>query len=246
MPANASSNALLDSAAPAVDAVLTMTAIGIVEDNPAIRAGLEELVSGLKGCRCVGAFGSAEEALRRLPALKPELVLMDINLPNLSGIECAARLKELLPEARVLMLTVYEDEERIFQALKAGASGYILKRAGKKEIVEAIYELRRGGAPMTSAIARKVVESFRERTSDQESQLTRRETEILDCLARGFSNKEIAGQLSLSVETVSWHLKQVYEKLHVHGRTEAAIKFLGSKEKPFRETSLTKRRPESF
>jgi DNA-binding NarL/FixJ family response regulator len=240
MLVNASSNALLEmargSAAPEVDAVLTMTAIGIVEDNPTIRAGLEELVSGLRGCRCVGAFGSAEEALRKLPALKPELVLMDINLPNLSGIECTARLKELLPAARVLMLTVYEDEERIFQALQAGASGYILKRTGKKEIVEAIHELRRGGAPMTSAIARKVVESFRERSSNEELQLTRRETEILDCLARGFSNKEIAGQLSLSVETVSWHLKQVYEKLHVHGRTEAAIKFLGSKAKPFTGT----------
>lgn len=210
-----------------------MTSIAIVEDNPTIRAGLEELVTGLKGCRCVGAFGSAEDALRKLPTLKPELVLMDINLPNLSGIECTARLRDLLPDARMLMLTVYEDEERIFQALKAGASGYILKRAGKQEIIEAINELRAGGAPMTSAVARKVVDSFCERRPNEELQLTRRETEILDCLARGLSNKEIAGQLSLSVETVGWHLKQVYEKLHVHGRTEAAVKFLGSKEKAF-------------
>jgi DNA-binding NarL/FixJ family response regulator len=222
-----------------------MTTIGIVEDNATIRAGLEDLVSGLKGCRCVGAFGSAEEALRKLPALQPELVLMDIHLPNLSGIECTARLRELLPATRVLMLTVYEDEEKIFQALKAGASGYILKRAGKKEIVEAIQELRRGGAPMTSAIARKVVESFRGRTPNEELQLTRRENEILDCVARGFSNKEIAGQLSLSVETVGWHLKQVYEKLHVRGRTEAAIKFLAGKEKAFSGTPHPKKGPEN-
>ena len=208
-----------------VYAAPAMTAIGIVEDNPTIRAGLEELVARLKGCRCVGSFGSAEEALRKLPALKPELVLMDIHLPNLSGIECTARLKALLPDVRVLMLTVYEDETKIFQALKAGASGYILKRTGKKEIVEAINELRQGGAPMTSAIARKVVESFRESPPKEETKLTRRETEILDCLARGFSNKEIAQQLSLSVETVGWHLKQIYEKLHVHCRTEAAMKF---------------------
>ncbi len=217
------------SADPAVYVAQPMTAIGIVEDNPTIRGGLEELVSGLKGCRCVGAFGSAEKALRELPALKPVLVLMDINLPNRSGIECTARLKELLPDLRVLMLTVYEDETSIFQALKAGASGYILKRTGQKEIVEAINELRRGGAPMTSAIARKVAESFRESPAKEESNLTRRETEILDCLAQGFSNKEIAGQLSLSVETVSCHLKQIYEKLHVHGRTEAAVKFLTAK-----------------
>ncbi len=208
----------------------SMTKIGIVEDNPTIRSGLEELVTGLKDCRCIGAFGSAEEALRRLPALKPELVLMDIHLPNLSGIECTARLKGLLPDVGILMLTVYEDEAKIFQALKAGANGYILKRTGRREIVEAINELRRGGAPMTSAIARKVVDSFRESPPKEESNLTRRQTEILDCLARGFSNKEIAAQLSLSVDTVGSHLKEIYEKLRVHTRTAAALKFLGSKE----------------
>jgi DNA-binding NarL/FixJ family response regulator len=207
-----------------------MTKIGIVEDNPTIRSGLEELVTGLKDCRCIGAFGSAEEALRKLPALKPELVLMDIHLPNLSGIECTARLKGLLPDVGILMLTVYEDEAKIFQALKAGANGYILKRTGRREIVEAINELRRGGAPMTSAIARKVVDSFRESPPKEESNLTRRQTEILDCLARGFSNKEIAAQLSLSVDTVGSHLKEIYEKLRVHTRTAAALKFLGSKE----------------
>ncbi len=209
-----------------------MIGIGIVEDNATIRGGLEQLVSKLDGCRCIGAFSSAEEALRKLPALKPEVVLMDIHLPNLSGIECTARLKGLLPDVRVLMLTVYEDETKIFQALRAGASGYILKRTGKAEIIAAIEELRHGGAPMTSAIARKVVESFRESPPREELNLTRREAEILDCLARGFANKEIAEQLCLSIETVGWHLKQIYEKLHVHSRTEAAIKFLGSKAEP--------------
>lgn len=216
--------------APTITASSPMTAIGIVEDNPTIRAGLEELVSGLKGCRCVGAFDSAEDALRKLPALKPEMILMDIHLPKLSGIECTARIKELLPDVRVLMLTVYEDEEKIFQALKAGASGYILKRAGQKEIVAAINEVRRGGAPMTSNIARKVVDSFQHSAPKPESNLTRRETEILQCLLRGFSNKEIASQLTLSVETVGWHLKQIYEKLHVRSRTEAAMKFIGRSE----------------
>lgn len=233
MPSNVFSPALMEAAPaaipPAVYLTLTMTFIGIVEDNPTIRAGLEEMVAGLKGCRCVGAFGSAEEALQKLPALKPELVLMDIHLPNLSGIECTARLKKLLPDVRVLMLTVYEDEEKIFNALKAGASGYILKRTRRAEIVDAINQLRQGGAPMTAAIARKVVESFRAQPAKDEFQLSRRETEILDCLVRGFSNKEIADKLSLALDTVGWHLKQIYEKLHVHGRTEAAIKFLGSK-----------------
>ena len=204
-----------------------MIKVALVEDSAPRRRNLERMLRRAPGVRCVCACGTAEEALEQIPRSRPDVVLMDINLPGASGIECTARLKALLPDVRVLMLTVYEDETKIFQALKAGASGYILKRTGKKEIVEAINELRQGGAPMTSAIARKVVESFRESPPKEESKLTRRETEILDCLARGFSNKEIAQQLSLSVETVGWHLKQIYEKLHVHCRTEAAMKFLG-------------------
>jgi DNA-binding NarL/FixJ family response regulator len=132
-----------------------MNRIAIVEDKNVIRAGFERLVGELDGCICVGAFANAEEALRQLPLLQPDIVIMDIHLPNLSGIECTARLKALLPKVRILMVTVYEDEEKIFSALKAGASGYILKRSGPEEIVEAIEELRRGGAPMTSAIARR-------------------------------------------------------------------------------------------
>jgi len=214
---------------PAVYAVPPLNRIAIVEDKAVIRAGLEKLVGEMPGCSCVCACGSAEEALRKLPPLQPDIVIMDIHLPNLSGIDCTARLKELLPNVRVLMLTVYEDEEKIFSALKAGASGYLLKRSSPEEITGALQELRRGGAPMTSAIARRVVDSFRAQpaSSPDETKLSRRELEILNCLSRGDSNKEIARQLFLATDTVCWHLKQIYEKLHVHGRTEAAVKFLG-------------------
>ena len=206
-----------------------MSRIAIVEDKAVIRNGLEKLVGEMPGCSCVCACGSAEEALRQLPRLQPDIVIMDVHLPNLSGIECTARLKELLPKLLVLMLTVYEDEEKIFSALKAGASGYLLKRSGREEIIGAIEELRRGGAPMTSAIARRVVDSFRARPADStpETSLSRRELEILNCLSRGDSNKEIAGKLALATDTVRWHLQRIYEKLHVHGRTEAAVKYLG-------------------
>jgi DNA-binding NarL/FixJ family response regulator len=211
-----------------------MNRIAIVEDKNVIRAGFEKLVGELDGCVCVGAFGTAEEALARLPSLQPDIVIMDIHLPNLSGIECTARLKALMPTVRILMVTVYEDEEKIFNALKAGASGYILKRSGPEEIVEAIEELRRGGAPMTSAIARRVVESFLVKPAGlpAEADLSRRELEILECLARGDSNKKIAQQLSLSPDTVRWHLQRIYDKLHVQGRTEAAVKFLSIHRKP--------------
>ena len=196
---------------PAVYAVLPLNRIAIVEDKAVIRAGLEKLVGEMPGCSCVCACGSAEEALQKLPRLLPDIVIMDIHLPNLSGIECTLRLKELLPKVQILMLTVYEDEEKIFSALKAGASGYLLKRSSREEITAALEELRRGGAPMTSAIARRVVDSFRARPADSpaEANLSRREVEILNCLARGDSNKEIASQLSLATATVRWHLKQI-------------------------------------
>jgi DNA-binding NarL/FixJ family response regulator len=208
----------------------SVTRIGIVEDKGVIRAGLEKLVGEMLGCACVGAFGSAEEALHELPNARPDIVIMDIHLPNLSGIECTAQLKAVLPAVRILILTVYEDEEKIFSALKAGASGYILKRSGHDEIVEALEDLRRGGAPMTSAIARRVVDSFSSRPagSPAETSLSRRELEILNCLSRGDSNKEIAKELSLAADTVRWHLQRIYDKLHVHGRTEAAVKFLAA------------------
>ncbi len=220
---------------PEVAGILSkMNRIAIVEDKTVIRAGFEKLIGELDGCICVGAFATGEDALRSLPALQPDIVIMDIHLPNLSGIECTAQLKALLPGVRILMVTVYEDEAKIFSALKAGASGYILKRSGPEEIVEAIEELRRGGAPMTSAIARRVVESFLVKPAGlpAEADLSRRELEILECLSRGDSNKKIAQQLSLSSDTVRWHLQRIYDKLHVQGRTEAAVKFLSIQRKP--------------
>ena len=204
------------------------SSIVIVEDNNIVRGCMEELVNSIANCECVATFPSAEEAIRMIPRLKPDLVLMDIHLPNLSGIECAAKLKQSLPGLAILMLTVYEDEEKIFEAFKAGASGYILKRSSPREVVGAIQDMLGGGIPMTSTIARKVVESFRQTISVQADQptLSRRETEVLHALTKGLSNKEIADSLSVTVETVRWHLKQIYDKLHVHGRTQAALKFM--------------------
>lgn len=206
-----------------------MAQIIIVEDNNVVRSGLEELVNSIPGCECVACCATGEEALKVIPKLKPDLVMMDIHLPNLSGIECTARLKQLMPSLAVLILTVYEDEVKIFQALKVGASGYILKRSDPREIVQAVNEVLAGGAPMTSSIARKVVDSFREPLPEgsAENALSRREKEVLQALSKGLSNKEIAEDLNINVETVRWHLKQIYDKLHVHGRTEAALKYLG-------------------
>lgn len=206
-----------------------MPKIAIVEDNHTIRAALVELVNSIPGCLCTGDFDTGEEALKFIPRLKPDLVMMDIHLPNLSGIECTLQLKESLPELAVLILTVYEDEDKIFQALQAGASGYILKRSHPDEIVRALHEMLAGGAPMTPTIARKVVDSLsrapRTPRSPDES-LSRRETEVLESLTKGSSNKEIADELNITVDTIRWHLKQIYHKFHVHGRTEAAIKYL--------------------
>ncbi|MCW1925041.1 response regulator transcription factor [Luteolibacter arcticus] len=206
-----------------------MKRIAIVEDNTTVRASLAELVESIPGCECLAGFASGEEGLRLIPKLKPDLVMMDINLPGMSGIECTAKIKRLLPDLRVLILTMYEDGDKIFDALKAGASGYILKRSKPQDIVDAIREILAGGAPMTPAIALKVVESFRKpAVPEQEApSLSARETEVLQCLAKGMANKEIADQLGMGVETVRWHLKQIYEKLHVRCRTEAAVKFLG-------------------
>ncbi len=193
-----------------------------------VRGCLEELVNSIPGFNCLATFSCAEDAIRMVPRLAPDLVMMDIQLPNLSGIECAARLKESLPALLILMLTVYEDEQRIFEAFKAGASGYILKRASAAEVVQAIKDMLGGGVPMTSTIARKVVESFRQVSSRQpdEPALSRRETEVLKGLSKGLSNKDIADSLNITLETVRWHLKQIYEKLHVHGRTQATLQFM--------------------
>jgi DNA-binding NarL/FixJ family response regulator len=200
--------------------------IAIVEDDAPTRANLERLIRSTPGFECVGAYSSGEAAIAGLNRRPAEVVLMDINLPGMSGVECTRQLKSDLPRVEIVMLTVYDDSDRIFHALQMGAAGYLLKRASTDEIVEAIQSVLRGGAPMSSYIARKVVHSFRQPGMAKSSEgLSKRETEVLAYVARGYSNKEIADALGLSVETVRAYLKTTYTKLHVHSRTEAAMKF---------------------
>jgi|SRR5581483_334008 len=205
-----------------------LTSVAIVEDDNDFRASLERYLNEVPGYRCVCVCSTAEEALHKIPRLKPDLALMDIHLPNLSGLECTRRLKELCPSVQILILTVYTDNERIFGALKAGASGYLLKRADPEDILRAIQEVKQGGAPMSSQIARCVVQSFRNDPANDPKveALSQREEEILQHLSKGYSTKEIADRLSVSVNTVRTHLQHIYDKLHVRSRTEAVIKFL--------------------
>ncbi len=212
----------------AVSPEIMMIRLAIVEDDAVIRRSLSRIVDEARGLRCLAACATGEEALKQLPDLQPDVVLMDINLPQMSGIECVRRLRELLPKTQVLMLTVYEDSDLIFRALRAGASGYLLKRSEPEQLLGAIHDVLHGGSPMTSQIARKVVQAFRA-SSEAENltmKLTEREAEILDCLAKGYANKEIADRLNVSVPTVRSHLRNIYEKLHVHSRTEAVAKYL--------------------
>ena len=209
-----------------------MTKIAIVEDNKVIRESLMEFIQADPECRCVCACATAEEALKVIPKHEPEIVLMDIQLPNMSGIDCLAQLKQLLPAVHIIMVTVYEDTERIFKALRMGACGYLLKRCAPEELIAAIHEVRQGGAPMSREIARKVIASFQEplATATEVEDLTAREREILELLANGFPNKQIADRLGLTDGTVRWHLRHVYNKLHVRSRTEAALKFRSTKQ----------------
>lgn len=203
--------------------------VSIVEDNAELRGTLSSVINRSDGFKCVGQYGSAEEALENIPKNVPDVVLMDINLPGMSGVECVARLKKLCPNTQIVMLTVYEDTDNIFNALKAGATGYLLKRTTKDELLEAIRDVYRGGSPMTTHIARKVVQSFQKMdiASSTES-LSAREQEVLECLAKGFLYKEIADKLGISYETVRTHIRRIYEKLQVRSRTEAVAKFLKS------------------
>jgi DNA-binding NarL/FixJ family response regulator len=203
--------------------------VALVEDDARIRQGLATLIGASPGFQCVADFSNGEEALTRLPPLAPHVVLMDINLPGMSGIECIRQLKKVLPSAQLVMLTVFEDHERIFQSLAAGASGYLLKSTPPARLLEAILEVHQGGAPMSAQIARSVVEAFQKPapTEPAPNNLTPREQEILALLAKGFLYKEIADQLRLSVETVRTHLRNIYEKLHVRTRTEAVMKIYG-------------------
>ncbi|MGP8199296.1 MAG: response regulator [Limisphaerales bacterium] len=209
-----------------------MTTVAIVEDNNITRKTLMELIDNAAGYRCVCACTTSKEAQVQIPKHCPDVVLMDIHLPDESGIACTARLTEKMPALQVIMVTVYKDIELIFQALKAGACGYILKRFSLDEILQAIAEVRAGGAPMTSEIARMVVRSFRAPLSGagETDGLSTRETEILALLAEGLSNKGIAENLSISTGTVRTHLMHIFKKLHVRCRTEAAAKFFRAKQ----------------
>ncbi len=209
------------------------TDVAIVEDNAALGAGLRKIVESAADFRCVGVWTSAEEALKKIEAFRPQVVLMDINLPGISGIEATARIKRHLPEMQVIMVTVYRDHDQIFAALKAGASGYLLKRSTPEEVRQAVRDVRSGGAPMSAEIARRVVEAFHQPLKapvEDDVKLSKREKEILEHLTKGLANKEIGDRLGISVETVRVHLRRIYEKLHVHSRTEAAMKFRDSKE----------------
>lgn len=202
--------------------------VSIVEDNDKIRNGLAMLINGSEGFRCISAFLNAEDALKKIPSEQPDVVLMDINLPGMSGIECVEKLKEILPELQIMMLTVYEENDQVFNSLMAGASGYILKRTPPAELLESIRELYEGGSPMSDQIARKVVEAFRKlgKSSKETDNLSEREIEILSFLAKGYQDKEIAEKFFLSVQTVRTHLRNIYKKLHVRSRTEAVLKYL--------------------
>lgn len=202
--------------------------VSLVEDNAAIRDSLAAILNGSPGFACRHVCTTAEEALRKIQNEPPDVVLMDINLPGMSGIECVRRLKERLPPLQIIMLTIEEDSRRVFESLEAGASGYLVKHLPPAEILEAIQEVHRGGSPMSSQIARLVVQTFQSRGQSRrlEENLTPREEEILTWLTKGYRSKEIADALGIATQTVNVHLRNIYEKLHVRSRAEAVAKFL--------------------
>ncbi|HXB58265.1 MAG TPA: response regulator transcription factor [Candidatus Acidoferrales bacterium] len=206
-----------------------MIEVGIVEDSKTLREGFETLLNRTPGFKCVCTCATVAEALKKIPKAAPNVVLMDIQLPDATGVECTAKIKEIMPNLQIIIVTVYEDSDRIFQALRAGACGYLLKRARPEKIIAAILEAHEGGVPMTPEIARKVIGQFRQQAAavTQMEDLTDREREVLDLVMRGYGNKVIAEQLGVTVAAVKWHLQHIYEKLHVHSRTEAALKFKG-------------------
>jgi DNA-binding NarL/FixJ family response regulator len=203
-----------------------MINVAIVEDEDNVRKGLAALINGSEGFRCVTTYSSAEKALPEILKNKPNVVLMDLNLPGMSGIECIRRLKAHQPALPIMVLTVYEDDEKIFESLRAGASGYLLKKTPPAKLLEAILDLQNGGSPMSSSIARKVVQTLQAMgpSSKEAENLSKREHEILAYLAKGYRYREIADALFISIETVRTHLRNIYEKLHVRSRSEAVLK----------------------
>lgn len=205
------------------------TKVAIVEDDATFRRLLEEFLNEAPGYACVCSCDCAETALKDVPRAKPDVVLMDVHLPNLSGIECTARLQQSMPKLPVIMLTSNADSERVFKALQAGARGYLLKRTEPPKMLAAIQEVLSGGGAMTGEIARKVIEFFQQSASapEPDADLSRREREVLDLLAQGYSDREIAARLSISFDTERTHLAHIFDKLHVRSRTAAVAKYLG-------------------
>lgn len=214
--------------------------VALVEDDPGVRSNLAKMIDSAAGFHCQSAYADAFAALKGIPANPPDVALMDINMPGMLGTECVRRLKALAPNVPVLMLTVYDDNEQVFKSLMAGATGYLLKRTTTDKLLEAIREITDGGAPMSRTIARRVVQFFHDikqeppaaRPAPEVKNLTEREEQVLSLLARGYAYKEIADLLRISFETVRTHVRTIYEKLHVHSRTEATLKYLGRQPGP--------------
>lgn len=206
-----------------------MIAVSIVEDIDDVRNSLQRLIESAPGFLCLSTYSNAEDALKNLPQINPDIVLMDVNLPGMSGIDCIKKVKTVAPQIQFLMFTIYEDSEQVFDALSAGASGYLLKKTPKEKILEALTELYEGGSPMSAHIARKVVGYFQRKKEikDTEALLSPREKEVLELLSKGFLYKEIADRLNIATGTVRQHIHKIYEKLHVENRTEAVNKFFG-------------------
>lgn len=208
--------------------------VALVEDQPKVRQSWSRLINTFPDFSCDCVCSTGEEALRIVPPAHPDIVLMDIFLPRMSGIECTARLKEFLPETQIIILTAMDDQELVFMALEAGADGYLLKRTKPAELRNSLLNVVGGGVPMTSQIARRVIESFRRKgkKTPESARLTLREEQILLQLSQGYSNKQIADKLNLSIATVCSHLKRVFSKLHVSSRTEAVVRYMATKSSP--------------
>jgi DNA-binding NarL/FixJ family response regulator len=202
--------------------------VALVEDDAWVRENLAREINKAEGFTCVGSYPTAEAALAAIPSDPPDVVMLDINLPGMDGIECLRQLRAQCPELNFMMLTVYEESEKIFQSLRAGANGYLLKRSSTAEVLDALQQVHEGGAPMSSAIARRVVKYFTQGNEDPSelTQLSPREREVLEHLARGAAYKEIADKLGLGLETIRMNVKHIYSKLHVHSRGEAVSKYL--------------------
>ncbi len=210
---------------------LVPIAVSIIEDNPGMRESLAAFLNDAPGLKCASAYASGEDAVREIPQKKPDVALVDIHLPGMTGIECVARLKAQLPELQVLMLSLHEESDLVFNSIQAGASGYLLKSTPAAELIESIEQVHSGGAPMTMQIARKVVDHFRkmQQESKETDPLTPREQEVLKQLAKGSYYREIASTLGISIATVRAHVHSTYKKLHIRSRAEAMLKYYDGK-----------------